>query len=200
MPKSQQELDHDLDKLKGIVKKVHLDVADGKFVDNKTFQFPFRLKKGFNYNAHLMIKKPEGWIEKNLGRIDMFIPQIEEIKNPERYIRWMKKKRKPIAFALKPETKVSSIKPYLQDIDYVLVLTVHPGFYGGKFLKAPLKKIDQIKKINPNTKIIVDGGIHPTTIHFAKDADLFVSGSYTTKADNPKQSIKNLLKAFRYTS
>ena len=87
------------------------------------------------------------------------------------------------------------IKDYLVDLDYVLVLTVHPGFYGSKFLSAPLKKIKQIKKINPKVKVIVDGGISPKTIKKAAKAgaDYFVSGSYTTKSEFPRKSIRNLL-------
>ncbi|MFH1683240.1 MAG: ribulose-phosphate 3-epimerase [Candidatus Woesearchaeota archaeon] len=199
MPKSQKELNQDFKKLKGIAKILHLDVADGKFVPNKTFQFPFRLSKEFQYNAHLMVKNPELWIKKNLRKIDIFIPQIEEIKDVHNYVSWMKSNKKKIAFALKPETKVSLIKPYLNKIDYVLILTVHPGFYGAKFLKAPLRKIKQIKTINPKIKIIVDGGMHPSTINLAAQAgaDLFVSGSYTTKSDNPKRAIKSLLAAIK---
>ena len=101
--------------------------------------------------------------------------------------------------ALKPETKVKEVKDFLKDVDYVLILTVHPGFYGAKFLSAPLKKIKQIKKINPKIKIIVDGGMDPKTIKKAvkAGADLFVSGSYVTKAENPKERIKILLSSLK---
>ena len=71
----------------------------------------------------------------------------------ETIIKKVKIKKKGVGLALKPETKVSQIKQYLQQIDYVLILTVHPGFYGAKFLKSPLKKIQKIIKINPKIKI-----------------------------------------------
>ena len=84
-------------------------------------------------------------------------------------------------------------------IDYLLVLTVHPGFYGAKYLPAQLRKITQIKKINPRVKVIVDGGMNPQTIRQAAQAgaDFFITGSYTTKADNPKKALKTLAKAIR---
>lgn len=197
MCKSQKELNADLKRLKGNARKLHLDVADGKFVPNQTFQFPFRLSRDFSYNAHLMIKNPEAWIKKNLSRIDLFIPQFEEIKDVDQYINFIKHNHQKVAFALKPETRVAPLKRYLSKIDYLLILTVRPGFYGGKFLKAPLRKIRQIKQANPKIRIIVDGGMHPKTIKQAADAgaDFFVSGSYTTKAEHPKRAIKKLLEA-----
>jgi len=202
MAKNQQELNQDFKKLKGAAKTIHLDIVDGKFAPNKIFQFPFKLSRQFNYNAHLMIKNPEKWIKKNLKRINLFIPQFEEIKNPQKYICWMKNKKKKIAFALKPETKVEQIRLYLKEINTLLILTVHPGFYHGKYLRSNLKKIPQIKKLNPKIKIIVDGGMHPKTINQAAKAgaDFFVSGSYTTKADNPKKAIQDLTKAIKHTN
>ncbi|MBU0457785.1 MAG: hypothetical protein ABH824_07770 [Nanoarchaeota archaeon] len=199
MAKSQKELNDYFKRLKGATKHIHLDVGDGKFVPSKVLNFNFKLSKQFQYNAHLMMKNPQKWIEKNLKTIDIFIPQIEEIKSPQKYIDWIKSKKKKVAFALKPETKMEVIKPYLKNIEIILILTVHPGFYGAKFLRSPLKKISWIKKINPRIKIIVDGGMHPTTIGEAAKAgaDYFVSGSYTSKSDNPKRQIKKLLKAIR---
>lgn len=197
MAKNQQELDAYFKRLKGVTKEIHLDISDGKFVKSNVLNFRFKLSKVFNYNAHLMIKNPLKWIENNFKKIDLFIPQIEEIKNPAKYIAWMKAKNRKVAFALKPETMISSIKPYLKDIDYVLVLTVHPGFYGAKFLRTPLKKIKKIKEINPKVKVVVDGGMHPTTISLAAKfgADYFVSGSYISKSDHPRRQMKKLLKA-----
>ncbi|MBU0469988.1 MAG: hypothetical protein KKA62_03530 [Nanoarchaeota archaeon] len=197
MAKDQKELDDYFKRLKGSTKEIHLDISDGKFVSSKILDFKFKLSDEFRYNAHLMIKNPLIWIKKNFNKIDLFIPHIEEIKTPQKYIQGMKSKKKKIAFALRPENKITTIKPFLKDIDYVLILTVHPGFYGSKFLKAPLRKIKQIKKINPKIKIIVDGGIHPKTIKDAVKAggDYFVSGSFTTRSENPKARIKELLKA-----
>lgn len=198
MAKSQKELDLNLKKLKSI-KELHLDIVDGKFAPNHSLDFDFRLSKNFRYNAHLMVKHPEIWIKKHWKQIQIFIPQFEEVKDPERYIHWMKHTKRKVAFALKPETKVNKIKPYLKEIDLILILTVHPGFYGSKYLPNNLKKIKEIKKFNPKIKIMVDGGICPETIKEAKKAgaDLFVSGSYTTNADNPRKAIKSLINAIR---
>ena len=109
-----------------------------------------------------------------------------------------RRKKKKVALALNPETKISKIKPYLKDIGYVLILTVHPGFYGAKYLKYPLKKITEIKKINPKIKVIVDGGMNQKTAMDAAKAgaDYIVSGSFITKAERPKERMKLLEKIF----
>ena len=100
--------------------------------------------------------------------------------------------------ALNPETKAKKVTKYLQVIAYVLILTVHPGFYGAKYLQYPLKKIKEIKKINPDTRIIVDGGMNTGTVQDAikAGADYVVSGSFITKAENPKERMEQLERRF----
>ncbi len=199
--KNQQELDLELKRLKGAAKTLHLDIVDGKFAPNRSLEFPFKLKPNYKYQAHLMIQKPELWIKKNLNRIDLFIPHFEAIHYHSRYILWMKKLKKKVAFAILPQTTVEHLKEHLPYIDYVLILTVHPGFYGSRYMPEELKKIKPIKKINPQVKVIVDGGMNPLTIKEAKKAgaDLFVSGSYTMKNHSPKKAIDKLLALIRRT-
>ncbi|MDP3990513.1 MAG: ribulose-phosphate 3-epimerase [archaeon] len=194
MGKSQKEINGFFKKLAGVAETLHLDVADGKFVPNKSLWFDFKLSSKFKYNAHLMIENPKKWIEKYGDKVDLCIIHEEAVEDLGEFISWMKTKKKKVGLALKPETKVSSIKKYLSSIDYVLILTVHPGFYGGKYLKAPLRKIEFIKKINPRIKTIVDGGMNPRTVKdtVKSKADFIVSGSFTTKSDNPKESLRLL--------
>lgn len=194
--KNQKELDEDLKHLQGTAKELHLDIVDGKFAPSYSLDFNFKLSNKFKYNAHLMIKHPELWIKKHWKQIELFIPQFEELEDSWRFIHWMKHTDRKVGFAIKPETPVSKIKPYLKETDVVLILTVHPGFYGSKFLPEPLKKIKQIKKLNPKIKVIVDGGMCPATIIKAAKAgaDFFVSGSYTTKAEKPGERVRELIK------
>ncbi len=199
MAKSQQDLDKLLKKLSGVAKTLHLDIADGKAVPNKSLTFPFHLPQKFKYNAHLMMKHPEEWIRKHGHNVDICIPQFKEIKNHIKYIAWMRKRGKKIAFALNPETGVSKVRTYLKYCDYILILTVHPGFYGAHFLDYPLRKIAHLKRINPKIRVIVDGGMDPLTIQLAKKAgaDDFVSGSYIAKASNPREAMKELKEVLR---
>ncbi|MFH1275998.1 MAG: hypothetical protein ABIH82_02715 [Candidatus Woesearchaeota archaeon] len=202
--KDQKELDFFYKKMKGVTKTLHLDIVDGKFAPNHSLNFNFKLSKEFDYVAHLMVKEPENWIKKNLpkydgkknGKINLVIPHFEAFKNVEKYIKETKQRKQKVAFAILPETKIKTIKKYLHDLDYILVLTVHPGFYGSKYLVRNWK-IRKIKKINPNIKIIDDGGMTPKTIKQASKAgaDYFISGSFVTKSDNPKEQIKKLKKS-----
>ncbi len=194
---TQTELDTSLEHLKGTAKTLHLDIVDGFFAPNYSLDFAFHLTKSFAYHAHLMVKDPIPWIRKNLNRCELFIPHYEEIKNHAEYIHWMNRKKKPVAFALLPQTPVDHLKVHLYAIDYILILTVHPGFYGSAFIQSALARIQQIKKTNPLVKIIVDGGMNPATINRAlkAGADYFVSGSYITKSEKPKKAMEELAKA-----
>jgi len=197
MAKSQKELDQMLRNLHGVATYLHLDVADGKFVHNTSLWFRFKLSKKFKYLAHLMVKEPNAWIRKYGRKVEFCIVQAEVVTIPN-YIRKTKLLKKKVAFALKPETRVGKIKNYLKDIDYVLILTVHPGFYGARYLSYPLKKIKEIKKINPRIKVIVDGGMNPKTVRDAAKAgaDYIISGSFITKAEKPKERMKMLERGF----
>ncbi|MBS3127130.1 hypothetical protein J4228_03115 [Candidatus Woesearchaeota archaeon] len=199
MAKRQQEMDSLLSKLKGISTEVHLDVADGTFVPNTSLWFDVRLPSTFRYTAHLMVTNPEQWIEQNGKLVGTYIVQVEVIKDIDDYIKKTKQQKKKVAFALNPETKWTILKPYLQEIDVVLILTVHPGFYGAKYLKSPLKKIQPLKKVNPKIKIIVDGGMNPATIKDARNAgaDDVVSGSYLTNSADPQKAMKELKRAMK---
>lgn len=202
MAKSQKELNHDLKKLSPVVKELHLDIVDGKFANNKSLHFNFKIKNSFLYNAHLMVNNPKIWVEKCLKKkikTIIFHPEVIAEQEIIELIGKIKSKKRKVGLALKPKTKVKTIKNYLPFLDYVLILTVEPGFYGAKFKSAPLRKIKKIKKINPYVKIIVDGGMDPKTIKKAAKypVNYFVSGSYTTKADFPKKSIKSLLDAIK---
>ncbi len=197
MGNSQEEINTLFKNLKKVSREFHLDIADGKFVPNTSLLFKFKLRKGYKYNAHLMIVEPEKWIQDNAKKVNLCIVPVETLKNIPKFIKSMKLRKEKIAFSLNPETNVSELKQYEKDIHTILILTVHPGFYGAKFLKAPLKKIEQIKQLNPKIKIIVDGGMNPETVKLTKGADHIVSGSFITKSEDPKRSMRQLRKAIK---
>ena len=198
MPKNQKELSGQLAKASIVSSVVHLDFVDGKFAPNSVFQFPFRLKKGLEYSAHLMVEKPLPFVKKNKRRIQLFLPHFEVFSNPQLYFSFCQKEKIVPSFAILPKTSVTQIKPYLKDLDFILILTVTPGFYGSKFLKSQVKKISQvknhIKKNNLQTKIIVDGGINPRNLHICKKAgaDIFISGSFLMKSENIERAMSKL--------
>lgn len=192
--KSQQELQAEARKVRGLAKHLHLDVVDGIFAPNHSLDFPFRLPAGFVYSAHLMIKEPEQWIARQGKKVQLCIPHLEALEDVPAYIHRMNRSGRKIALALLPETPVSRLAPFLPCLDYVLILTVHPGFYGSLFLPHTLRKIPVIKAKNPRCKVIVDGGMNPETIQKAAraGADYFVSGSYLWNAASPKKALREL--------
>ncbi len=199
MAKDQKELNARLKKMEGISSLIHLDVVDGKFVKSQSLWFNFKLSKKFQYTAHLMIMKPLWWIRQYGHKMKVCISQFEVIEDVEHYIEYCQRHTMKVGFALRPETKWAVLKPYLKDINYVLILTVKPGFYGSSFLMNPLRKIAKIKKTNPKIKIVVDGHMNPKTVKKAvkKGADFVVVGSYLQNAVDVKKAMKELKDAVR---
>ena len=195
--KNQKELDKRFGKVKFHSKSFHLDIMDGKFVENKSLMFNFKLSKGKKYEAHLMVKNPEEWIKKNLKKTDLIIFHIESCENEseaKKIINRIKSKKKKIGIAINPKTSVKKIIPFLNSIDMVLILTVKPGNYGARFLPNTLKKVKEIRKLKPKLDIEVDGGISEKTISLAgkSGANSFVSGSYLQKSLDVKKAIERL--------
>jgi len=195
--RTQKELDEHLSKVEGFSELVQLDIMDGIFVPNNSLDFDFDVTgRNIIFEAHLMITNPMGWIEKNWWKVDTIIVHFESCEKPEDIIRYVKNKGKIIGFAINPETVVHKVRPYLDEIDQLLIMTVNPGFYGSKFLPETLSKISEARKIKPDLDIEVDGGVTPDTIKLINDAgaNMFISGSYILKSDGVKEAMDSLKK------
>lgn len=193
--KNQQELDNLIGQVKGFSEIAQLDIMDGKFVENESINFEFTLpKSSLKYEVHLMINDPMGWIEKNHAKVDTILVHIETINDPDKIIDYVKSVNKKVGFALNPQTSIEIIKPYLDKIDEVLIMTVVPGRYGAPFLSDMLDKVRKIRELNQDIDIEVDGGISDKTIKDAHDAgaNLFISGSYIIKSDDPRKAMNAL--------
>lgn len=193
--KDQKVLNSIFHKIPDNVSLVQLDVMDGKFVPNQSLDFDFGLDEKYKYEAHLMVKNPDAWIETYGNRVDTIIAHYEATSDPERTIRLIKNIGKKAALALNPETGIELVKNFLEDLDQVLIMTVHPGSYGSPFLPEVMNKIAKLRQIKPKLDVEVDGGIKPETIQRANQAgaNMFVSGSYLVKADNMEERIHLLL-------
>ncbi len=196
---TQAELEIVFSRVKDIAGLFQLDVMDSKFVPSSSLDFDFRLPGGkYRYEAQLMVENPRKWIEMNGEKVDTIIAQIESVKDPEGFIEFVKDRKKRVGFALKPETDITQVEDHLKNIDQVLIMTVHPGYYGGEFLPETLDKVKKLRELQPELDIEVDGGIKPGTIMNADvaGANLFVCGSYLVKADSVEERVKriNILK------
>lgn len=171
---------------------IHLDIMDGKFVENKTWTYS-EVKKIVSYsslplNVHLMVKDPAKYIEDYaLLNTTNLIFHYEAVKDIESMISLVKEYGLKVGIAINPETSEEVLFPYLKDIDVALVMSVVPGKSGQSFIENTLSKIKNLKEeiIRQGVKTIisVDGGINDETGLLCKEAgaDMLVSASYIHK-------------------
>jgi ribulose-phosphate 3-epimerase len=192
---NQEGMDFAISKVNN-AKRIQLDVMDGKFVNNTSLNFninPPKIK-GL-YEAHLMVADPKAWIEENHDKVDIIIPHYSAMKdNIVEIIDLIKSKGKIAAISINPEISISDIEQYLPTINQLLVMTVHPGFYGSKFVPEALEKVKQARELFPDIDIEVDGGMNLENTKLAKQAgaNVIVSGSFIMKSEDPEKQIEVL--------
>src|SRR3954463_12607060 len=161
---------------------LHLDVMDGHFVPNISFGPPviksLRPTTPTFFDAHLMISEPLRYAPAFAkAGCNALTFHVEAVADPAHAARELRKLNIHIGITLNPATPVESILPALDHVDHVLVMSVVPGFSGQKFMPEVLPKCDAIKKrLRPNQRLEIDGGVNAETIRSAKDAgvDWFV--------------------------
>ena len=183
----------------------HIDVMDGNFVPNISFGFPIieaiRSKTDKIFDCHLMIARPEEYVERfcNAG-CDMVSFHIEATNHADRVIQIIKNSGKKAGIVLNPQTPIESVKYLLPKLDYVLIMTVDPGFGGQKFISEMLEKIEELAKIREEKGysflIQVDGGVNVETSKLCRDkgADLLVCGSFLFGAEDKEKTLGELLR------
>lgn len=183
---------------------LHIDVMDGNFVPNITIG-PGVVKDlnkvtSLPLEAHLMIKNPGRYISAfSQAGADIITIHIEACKrNAAKIIARIKAQGSRPGISLNPKTPLSAIKRLLKKVDFVLVMTVNPGFCGQKFMPSVLPKIEALRKIYKGD-IAVDGGInrHSADACLACGANVLASGSYIFGAKNPRKIIKGLKRCRR---
>jgi len=175
---------------------IHLDVMDGHFVPNLSFgpHLGMMIKKNsiIPIWSHLMVSNPEQYIT-DFAKFSKGIIIHQEIKEDKRRILNKIRKKCRAGIAVNPETPIEKIEPYLDLIDIVLVMSVHPGKGGQKFIKKVSSKFKYLrqKQQKHNFKIMVDGGINYKTKKYV-DADILVAGSYVMQSKDKRKSIEQL--------
>ena len=170
---------------------VHVDVMDGMFVPNITFGMPViasaRKYTDAFFDVHLMIEKPERYIDEFIKcGADGITFHIEATDEVQKCIDMVKAKGKKVAIAINPDTPLSSIEKYLDQLDMVLCMTVFPGYGGQKYIESVNPKIQELRaKMGPDFDIQVDGGISENNIDEVIElgANVFVAGSAVFKED-----------------
>ena len=186
---------------------IHFDVMDGDFVPNLTFgpQFISNVRQYSKkiFDVHLMINRLGKFLDdyvKAGSDIISFHLEIEE--NINELISKIKKNNIKCGIAIKPSTPWEELKPYLSDIDQIIIMTVEPGFGGQKFMEDQLLKIEQLKNfISTNqlhVDLEVDGGVNYETGKKCVDAgaNILVAGSFLFKQENLTQASNQLFDFF----
>lgn len=183
-----------------LVDFIEVDIADGRFVPNGTFADPVKIQSYpwvCDFGLHLMISRPEEtlaqWLETGAKRI---IVHLEASAKIAWIIDQLRARGIEGGLALKLETPIRRIVPYLSEVDLVMLLAVAPGFYGAPFQPSVLERIRFLRQQWPSGKIEVDGGLHPQTLPQVKaaGADLFVIGSELANAVSLAEKLKELEK------
>lgn len=192
----------DLDELDETdVDYIHVDSMDGKFVDNKNNPYHY-LKEFCKYSkktldVHLMEENPEHSIEKYASlNTEMISIHIEIQEDISKLLNLIHSYGIKAGLAISPDTDPLLLEPYFEEIDFILVMGVYPGYGGQKFILSTIDKIKQIKKELSHFKkeilISVDGGVGLKEKELLKEADILVSGSYIVKSDSYQDRITSL--------
>lgn len=183
---------------------LHIDVMDGHFVPNISFGAPVMkcIRKDFDgiFDVHLMISEPLRYLDDFVkGGADMITFHLESDSDPDATIAAIHEKGCKAGISIKPKTSAEAVKPYLDRVDMVLVMTVEPGFGGQKFMTDMMPKVTQIRQwISESGREIdlqVDGGVNAETAKVCVEAgaNVLVAGSYLFSKPDYAAAIKTLV-------
>lgn len=181
-------------------KYLHFDVMDGIFVPSISFGMPVleSIRPGTSLvcDAHLMITEPIRYIEAFAkAGADLITIHLEACEDVEATIAKIRECGCKVGISICPETPVSSLKDLVDKVDMVLVMSVHPGFGGQKFIPESLDKIRELKTMldakGLDVDIQVDGGIYTTNVAevIEAGANIIVAGSAVFKGDTAQNTI-----------
>lgn len=181
----------------------HLDVMDGQFVPNISYGLPvieaIRRATELPLDVHLMTEQPEQFIEElaEIG-VNLVSFHIEATNHAHRLIKHIQSLGMKAGIALNPQTSVTNIKHLLSDVDFVLIMTVNPGFGGQSFIEECLNKVSELREIRASKnlpfEIEVDGGVNHETARACINAGatMLVSGSHLFNASETIEAVQKL--------
>lgn len=197
-------LKQEIDKIEA-AEWIHYDVMDGHFVPN--ISFGYSILKDISkvtdkyLDVHLMISDPfkyvGNFIASNASLIVFHYEAVEE-NEIDKLIKHIKNNNVDVGIAIKPDTCQDVLKPFLSQLDLVLVMSVEPGFGGQTFNHSAIEKISKLAKLreenNYHYLIEVDGGINESTAKLCRQTgvDVLVAGSYVFNSDDYTKAIESL--------
>ena len=183
---------------------LHIDVMDGIFVPNITLGpviiSSIRKNSQMVFDVHLMITDPIRYIDEFArAGADIITIHYESAYDISAAIEKIRENNKKVGLSIKPGTKPEVIKPYIDKVDMILVMTVEPGFGGQSFIPEALESIKAVAKIIEESgrriELEVDGGISPRNVALVKEAgaNVIVAGSAIFKSSDIPGVIKALM-------
>lgn len=190
------------------IKYLHIDVMDGLFVPNITIGQPYikslRKLSDLIFDVHLMIEKPERYIESFAeSGADILTIHYEACTHLDRALHQIKDNGMKAGVTINPSTPINILSEVLPIADLVLVMSVNPGFGGQSFIENSVSKLEWLKEVrqkeNYNYIIEVDGGVNTSNIEKISNAgaELFVAGSAVFNDKDIKENIDGLYKKIR---
>ncbi len=179
---------------------IHLDIMDPTFVPNMSFgpsvvDFCRRTCPGFYRNVHLMMNRPDLYLDAfaQAGAQTIQI-HVEADCDLHTELRRIRARGLRNAIVLNPETPVARLEPYLGEVDEILVMTVHPGFGGQRFIADCLPKLAYLRRRLPTIDLMVDGGVDAETAPLAAraGANQLVAGSYLFRQPDMAAAVAGL--------
>ena len=179
---------------------IHLDIMDPTFVPNMSFgpsvvDFCRRTCPGFYRNVHLMMNRPDLYLDAfaQAGAQTIQI-HVEADCDLHTELRRIRARGLRNAIVLNPETPVARLEPYLGEVDEILVMTVHPGFGGQRFIADCLPKLAYLRRRLPTIALMVDGGVDAETAPLAAraGANQLVAGSYLFRQPDMAAAVAGL--------
>lgn len=185
---------------------LHLDIMDGAFVPNISFGpdlvSSVRKCTGMLFDVHLMIKRPERYVDRFVkAGADIITVHYEACENPLSVINLIHSYEMKAGIAISPNTPVDVLLPLVNHIDMALIMTVEPGFGGQSLISDCLDKVRALRKYcaerGIDLDIEVDGGINAENISLCTSAgaNVIVAGSAIFKAKKPKMVISSMKQA-----
>lgn len=173
---------------------LHYDVMDGVFVPSISFGMPvlksIRSCTNQVVDAHLMITEPIRYVEEFAkAGADLITVHLEACEDVDATLDAIRAQGVKVGLSIKPKTEVEALRPYLEKLDMILIMSVEPGFGGQKFIPESLDKIREtrqmVKEAGLNIDIQVDGGIYQSNVGEVLEAgaNIIVSGSGVFKGD-----------------
>jgi ribulose-phosphate 3-epimerase len=185
---------------------LHIDVMDGHFVSNITIGpvvvENIRKKTSMFLDCHLMIDSPEKYVDAFAqAGADLITFHRESVTDPLVVIKQIKKAGCKAGISINPETSFETIRMIIPEVDVVLIMSVHPGFSGQKFIAEVLPKLKEAREVICKTKkriyLQIDGGINAENAGVVKKngADVLVAASFIFKSKDYHTAIKLLKEA-----